>query len=82
MKPPFVVVVVSELAEATTPWAVWEAKEGYVQRARNLLTKGVKLNPGDPPLLQVGRRKLLHPSLKAHPVSNFDCEKGSTVLST
>ena len=29
-----------------------EAREGFVQRARSLLTKGCRHNPGDPPLLQ------------------------------
>jgi tetratricopeptide (TPR) repeat protein len=33
-------------------WAVYEATQGFVDRARSLLTRGCKLNPGDPPLLQ------------------------------
>jgi tetratricopeptide (TPR) repeat protein len=33
-------------------WAVFEAKEGFVERARSLLQKGCRLNPADGPLLQ------------------------------
>ena len=33
-------------------WAVFEAKCGFIDRARSLLREGCRLNPGDPPLLQ------------------------------
>ncbi len=33
-------------------WAVFEAKCGFIDRARSLLREGCRRNPGDPPLLQ------------------------------
>jgi len=53
-------------------WAVFEAKQGYVDRARSLLVKGCKLNPKDPPLLQaLARLEAVEGNMQAGPYTSL-----------